>query len=141
MHRSENRRVVNHNHSDRVITKQEFAEDCNVNTIIKKMTNGGMLGHINPAEPKYVDTTVVGDLQAAYLLIEETEEQFMELPADIRAAADNDPIKLAEMAGTVEGREKLKNAGMEPGLAYVKTPEPVTPEPNKAPDTPGPDPT
>ena len=138
MHRSENRRVVNHNHSDRVMTKQEFAEDCNVNTIIKKMTNGGMLGHINPAEPKYVDTTVVADLQAAYLLIEETEEQFMDLPADIRAAADNDPVVLAQMAGTVEGREKLKNAGMEP-------PEPVTPAPipdaPKAPESPGPDPT
>jgi len=95
-------------------THQEFKEQCDINTIVRRWRNTGELPHLNTAKPWYGDFTAASDYQDARNRIDAAESAFMELPSSVRSACDNDPAKLIELAyGDPSGRKTLEDAGLQ----------------------------
>lgn len=80
-----------------MLTKQSEKEAADINKIVAAYGKSGVWTNVNPLEPRYQDNTYVTDLLAAHNLIQEANEQFYSLPAEVRSLAENNPIKFAEM--------------------------------------------
>lgn len=104
------------------MTRQEFADECDINGIMAKYEKTGMLP-VNGSQPSYVDfTSVPSDLQEALRVMIDAEAAFMSLPATVRKEFDNDPLRFVEYAQDGSHLEQLRAWGLA--------------EPEKAPDAP-----
>ncbi|AXH77030.1 MAG: internal scaffolding protein [Microviridae sp.] len=103
-------------------TRQEFADDCDINIIMARYETTGVISHLNPAPPRYLDLTNVPDLATALLVMNDAEAAFMTLPAKVRREFDNDPVKFVEFAEKGENLAQMREWGLAP-------PAPVAPEP------------
>lgn len=106
------------------LTRQEFAADADINTIMAQYEASGVISHINKTPPAHLDVTDVPDLQNAIQLIRDSEVAFMTLPAKTRLEFDNDPVKFIDYAQNPDNIEKLREWGL-------AEPLPVQPEPQK----------
>lgn len=104
------------------LTRQEFAEECDINTIMARYEASGVISHVNRAQPMYLDTTGYPDLQGAMDQFREASLAFAALPAKVRREFDNDPQKFVDFASDPDNVPRMR----EWGLA----------EPEKAPDQP-----
>ncbi|QXP08437.1 MAG: internal scaffolding protein [Arizlama microvirus] len=76
-------------------TQQQFGEECDINTIVKRFGLTGQLPN-GIAMPMVGDFTEAKDFQESMNLIKQAEAAFMEIPAHIRARFDHDPAKVME---------------------------------------------
>lgn len=108
---------------DRVsLTRQEFSDESDINSIMKRFEKTGMLP-ANNLTPKYLDLAgAPNNLQDVMNIMNEADAAFQRLPAQVRKEFDNDPVKFTEFAMNKENLPKLR----EWGLA----------EPEKAPEQP-----
>lgn len=91
------------------LTKQSFKSECDVNVVVKNHAQTGMWSHLNKREPTYGDFTMATGLQEAMDLVDSAQEDFDELPAEVRSACDNDPVKLlAKLADPVQANELVE---------------------------------
>lgn len=96
-------------------TRQEFAADCDINTLMAQYERTGVVSHVNPREPMFVDlSTIPYDLQDALAIFASAEASFMSLPAQARASFDNDAMKFVEFAEKPENLPKLREWGLAP---------------------------
>lgn len=96
---------------DKSLAKQEFKEECDINTIVERFGIG--FAPVQTALPMYEDFTGVVDYQTALNQVRQAAESFMLLPAGVRANFDNDPQKLLEFVHT-DGvtREMFEDRGL-----------------------------
>lgn len=99
-------------------TKQAPAEETDINFIVKRHTQGARVP-LNPRTPHYGDFSKAVDLTAAHELWAAAEDDFMSLPADVRTAANNDPVRFLEMLASEQDTQELIDAG----LAVEEPPE------------------
>lgn len=107
------------------LTRQEFAEDCDINTLMSKYEKTGVISHFNNGTPQYLDISDIPDLQMAHLVLSEASAAFMRLPANVRREFDNDPIKFTEFAGNPDNLEKMREWGLAPPLPRPEPPQKV----------------
>lgn len=116
-------------------TRQEFADECDINNILRGYEKTGVISHIDPREPVYLDTTDVVDLQSAIEIVRVAEAAFMSLPAAVRREFDNDAVKWADFASDPANVEKMREWGLaeplapEPAIVKVEVTNPATPAP------------
>lgn len=104
------------------MTRQEFAEECDLNQIMKRYEKTGMLPVNAQSEPRYIDfTQSPADLQEAMRVMIEAEAAFMSLPASVRRDFDNDAMRFVEFAEDGANLGKLREWGLAPP---EKAPEP-----------------
>lgn len=104
------------------MTREEFSAECDINQIMRKYEQTGMLP-VNGSVPVYVDfASVPSDLQEAMRVMMDAESAFMSLPAAVRKEFDNDPLRFVEFASDGDNLEQLRTWGLA--------------EPEKAPDPP-----
>lgn len=94
------------------LTKQEFAEDCDINLLMSRYEKTGVITHVNKAVPQYLDLSDVPDLQRAIEIAREAETAFMQLPAAVRREFDNDPIKFVQFAEDPTNVDQLRAWGL-----------------------------
>ena len=76
------------------LTQQNFRDETDLNIMIRKY---GVLP-VSEVNWKEFDATVIPkDYQALQNMLLEADQAFMELPAEVRKAADNDPTKFLAM--------------------------------------------
>ncbi|QCQ84826.1 internal scaffolding protein [Blackfly microvirus SF02] len=96
-------------------TRQEFAEECDVNTIMKRYETTGTISHFNDGTPQYLDLTEVPqDLLGALEFLKEAEAAFMRLPAHVRREFDNSAPRFVEFAEDGANLDKLREWGLAP---------------------------
>jgi len=78
------------------LTKQSMSEDCDINVIMARFANTGVLSHENHRSPRYGDFADVVDYDESLRVVMEAEESFMALPAQVRARFANDPSQLID---------------------------------------------
>lgn len=76
-------------------TKQSFRDETDVNRIMARYMQTGMISHLNPREPNYGVAPSI-DFREAMEIVRNTQTQFMELPASIREQVNNDPAQFLE---------------------------------------------
>jgi len=93
-------------------TKQANRAQCDINLMVGRYKKTGVFAHINPREPKYGDFSEAVSLEEAYQRVADANRSFMELPAAVRALAQNDPITLMEMLADEGATAALVKAGL-----------------------------
>lgn len=96
---------------DKSLTQQQFGDEVDINTIVKRFNLTGQL----PTSfnmPTYGDFTGISDYHSALNIVREADEQFLSLPAHIRARFDNDPGKLIEFLEEPDNRDEAVKLGL-----------------------------
>lgn len=105
---------------------QEFADECDINTIMSRYENDGILDHVNNFQGSYGDFTSAQDYQSSLNQVIEAEAAFMDLPANIRARFGNDPAQLIGFLESDRAEDIAESVKL--GLRVAQEP-PSTPEP------------
>lgn len=104
--------------------QQHMKDECDINVIVERF---GVTGKVNvtPFEPSYGDFSGVGDYHTALNKINATKEQFMTLPAKVRAKFEHDPYKLVNFLMDEANRSEAIELGLINGeyTAKVISPE------------------
>lgn len=115
------------------MTKQSFAEECDVNNILRSYAKNGIMPHVNSKPASYLD---VSDFNPDYLstmnLFLETEEAFSQLPALLRKRFQNDPIQFLQFASDPSNSDEMVKLGLatqKPGAPVAGNPAAGAPDP------------
>lgn len=103
-------------------THQEFADECDINNIMRRYEKTGVLPVNVSNQPVYLDVSNVPDLQESMQRVSEAHTAFMRLPARVRAEFNNDPVLFVDYAGKPENLEQMRAWGLAEPL-----PEPAEP--------------
>lgn len=104
------------------LTRQEFAEECDINTIMARYESTGTISHVNRSQPIYLDTTLYPSLQASMEAFREANTQFNALPAHVRREFDNDPQKFVDFAVDPANLPRMREWGLAPPEAEAPGP-------------------
>lgn len=96
------------------LTRQEFAEECDINTLMDRYEKSGVISHVNRAQPKYFDMTVMPDLREALDMMRDASIAFSSLPAKVRREFDNDPQQFVDYAQNPENIDRMREWGLAP---------------------------
>jgi len=107
-------------------TRPEFANECDVNQILRKFQATGLVAHLAKGEPKYGDFTNVTSYEEAVEQVRAAEMAFLELPSNIRRRFDNNPTKLVTFMANPENVPEARELGLIPGNKRAKPAQPVT---------------
>lgn len=95
------------------LTRQEFADECDVNALMARYEKTGqMIPSRNAGPPQYLDLTDVPDLHAAMNIMRDAEAAFMRLPAVVRREFENDVTQFVEFAEDPENLDQMREWGL-----------------------------
>lgn len=79
------------------LAQQHFREECDINAIVRRYLQTGVLEHQSDAPVFYGDVSDLPvSLTDAYTAVERAESAFMSLPAEIRKSINNNPAQLLD---------------------------------------------
>lgn len=119
---------------DSSLTQQQFADECDINNIIRRHPDG-LFTHVNPGTPKWgVDVPEPLAYNEALNLVMEADAAFMALPAELRARFNNDASSLLAFLNDETNRDEAIKLGLvnPPASVEASTSTPV----DKTPETP-----
>lgn len=93
-------------------TKQSFRDDSNINNIIKKYNETGLLPDLIKKEPQYGDFAKTQDFQSSLNLVIKAQEQFDALSATVRKRFNNDPAEMLAFVNDKRNQEELVKLGL-----------------------------
>lgn len=93
------------------VTQQQFAEEVDINTIVKRF---GLTGELpdGVGMPVSGDFTGVSDFRSAMELVRSAQESFMLLPANVRDRFANDPARVIAFLDDEANREEAIRLGI-----------------------------
>ena len=96
---------------DPSLAQQNFKDETDINYIVRQF---GLTGELpgQTISPQYGDFTGVLDYHSAVNAVLAAQDEFMELPAQMRARFDNDPAKLIDFLGNEQNREEAIKLGL-----------------------------
>lgn len=121
-------------------TKQSFADESNINAIMRKYEKTGVLEHLNKHQGNYGDFADLPTYQEALNQISEAQEMFAEIPATIRLQFENDPGKFLAFVQDPANVDQMVEMGLaipEPNEGKGAAPAPKAPK--AAPAAPAPE--
>lgn len=95
------------------LTKQSFAEECDINTIVRRFGLTGQLPS-NIRQPSYGDFTAAFDYRSALDAVIAADESFMTLPANVRQRFGNDPAAFVDFCSDPANRAEAERLGLVP---------------------------
>lgn len=97
---------------DPSLTQQHFAEECDINEILKRSEQGKPIP-VNQKMAMYGDFTVVPkSLSEAFGMIKQANDLFMSLPWQVRERFQNDPQRMIEFLNDEKNRDEALKLGM-----------------------------
>lgn len=116
---------------DESLTEQEHLEETDINYIAERFMKTGMMPHVLKM-PTYGDFSGIFDFQSAMNIIQEAKQEFMSLPAKIRARFNNDPNELIKFIEDPDNKDEAIRLG------FIEKPkEKPVEEPDTGRETPG----
>jgi len=108
----EERKRVTVDPGGRSRTKQANRNETNINLMVSRYKKTGLFQNLNPREPKYGDFSEAVTLEEAFQRVQDANRSFMQLPAQVRALAQNSPVILLEMLADEGATAALVKAGL-----------------------------
>lgn len=99
------------------MTRQEFAEECDINTLMKKYEGhgtgpGNLMFHGDPSM-WYADfTTLPANLMEYHEYMDAAQASFMRLNANVRKQFENDPVQFVEFASDPANVKQMREWGL-----------------------------
>lgn len=97
--------------NDETRTQQQFAEEVDINTIVKRFGLTGQLPQ-NLHVPMTGDFTEVHDYQTSLNMLMEADNAFMQMPADIREQFGNDAGRFVDFASDPKNIDQCRKWGL-----------------------------
>lgn len=113
---------------EKTMAKQSFKDECNINNIMSKYANTGLIDHVQKVQGSYGDFTSVADYQLSLNQVIDAQNAFDELPAALRKRFGNNPSQLMEFLSDASNQDEAVKLG----LIEPKSPPPQ-PEKKAAP--------
>lgn len=112
------------------MTKQSFKDEVNINTIMSRFISTGQITHLNHNAPNY-GVAPSADFREALEIVQNSEESFATLPAEIRQKFGNDPYQFLAFVEDSSNARELADMG----LISIRDdqPPPVSEKPENAP--------
>lgn len=117
---------------DKGRTKQSFAEESNINSIMKKFHRTGQLEDptkISDRKAFFGDVSGIGDFQQMKNQVLEAEVHFGNLPSEIRTRFGNKPNELVEFLNDPANKDEAIELGIVNPDPVEEPAAPQTPEP------------
>lgn len=97
-------------------TRQDMADDADINVIVKRFGLTGQLPVVRPKIPLEADFRDAGDfdLGSALRFVRQADAAFMAYPAEIRAKFDNDPSLFVAFVENPRNKEECIRLGILP---------------------------
>ena len=96
---------------EETMAKQSFKEQSDINTIVDTFMKTGVMPELVNM-PTYGDFSDAPDYQTALNLVMQAEDQFMQLPAMLRAKFENDPGQLLAFLEDDANRAEAEALGL-----------------------------
>jgi phage internal scaffolding protein len=96
---------------DASLAQQHYKDECDINNILRQFNLTGILPE-SPLSPQYGDFTGIGDYHTALNQVIAAEDEFMTLPATLRARFENDPAQLIEFLDKPENKTEAIKLGL-----------------------------
>lgn len=111
---------------DESLTQQSFAEECDINTIVRRF---GVTGEVpaTSAPPLQGDFADALDFRQSMNLIVAARESFQAMPADVRSRFHHDAAEFVDFCSNEENAPEMRKLG----LLRPLEPEVVPPPPMK----------
>lgn len=109
---------------DESLAIQSEKENADINTIVRRF---GLTGEL-PSDfkmPQSGDFIGVPDFHTAMNLIRATQEEFLKVPAEVRARFDNDPQRFMAFLEDDANRDEARKLGLLKPVDVVPEPMPV----------------
>lgn len=97
--------------SSDTLTVQADKDECDINTLVKRFGITGQMP-LNMRPPMQGDFTGISDYQSALNALNDADEKFMELPADVRKRFDHDPGAFVEFCSDPGNVKELRELGL-----------------------------
>lgn len=96
---------------DPTMTQQHFAEECDINTIVRRF---GITGELPTGVrmPTYADYSNVVDFHTAMNAIAKANEAFDEMPVEVRARFHHDPGEFVDFCSQESNRSEAIKLGL-----------------------------
>ena len=108
---------------DESLTVQSAKEEADINTIVRRFgLTGELPGDVDM--PQSGDYSGVGDFHSAMNVVRKAQEEFLRVPAEIRARFQNDPQVFSSFFNDPVNQDEAIRLGL-----ATRKPAPVTPEP------------
>ncbi|AXL14689.1 internal scaffolding protein [Microviridae sp.] len=92
--------------------KQAFKDECNINNIMNKYQETGLIDHMNSFKAQQGDFSEVLDYQSVMNQVIDARESFLDLPSTIRKEFDNDPTKFLDFVNDPSNKDKMIELGL-----------------------------
>jgi len=102
-------------------TDESFGPDCDINTIYKKWMKTGDDSILKQRQGQYLDLTSIPDYATALNTIQQANDEFMSLPAELRKKFANDPQEFITFLKNPDNDAEAVKLG----LKEYQKPEPV----------------
>ena len=94
-------------------TDQSMKDECDVNSFLRKYCSTGVLTHTNDKVPQFGDfSQMPSDYGEALALIKRSEDEFMQLPSEVRDKFDNKPGNLIKFLQDESNRDEAVKLGL-----------------------------
>lgn len=114
------------------LTQQHFKDECDVNIIVKRFAESGVLTHTNPLEPQYGFATGQSFTEAMFHVME-ANEHFESLPSAVRTHFHNQTAEYLDALGEPDRIEEFYSLGLIERPPEEKTPPAPPQEPSPTP--------
>ena len=91
-------------------TQQQFKDKCDINKIVKKFAQTGLLPQKQGAQ--YLDVSNVGDYTESLATVKAAEDAMYQLPSEIRKKVKNDPVKALAYIQDEKNKDELIKYGL-----------------------------
>lgn len=102
------------------LTRQEFADQCDILNIMHTFTTTGVLTHVSPMQGQYGDFSEVPDYETCLKTVMVADDLFMTLPPELRAKFDNDVGQFLAYASDPQNKDEMIKIGLIDPLAKPK---------------------
>lgn len=119
--------MTGHNNTEPSMTKQEFAADCDPNTLLDRHARGQDISmFLTSRTPRYIDVSdMPTDYHTALNIVTRAKQDFMQLDAKIRAKFNNDPGAFYDFAVNPENKQSMIDMGFAEPVTPVSSPSPT----------------
>lgn len=95
-----------------MMTKQSHKDECDIHRILRQFQKTGIITHVQSARPSYEDLPDAMDFQQALMLLDESRDVFMSLPATVRDHFQNDPSRFLGAFSDPTQEDYLRSVGL-----------------------------
>jgi len=96
---------------DATLAQQHYKDECDINNILRQFNVTGLLPE-STLSPRYGDFTGIVDYHSALNQVIAAEDEFMRLPAQLRARFNNDPAQLIDFLDKEENKNEAITLGL-----------------------------